>query len=273
MDTHNMHPQEHAGGMHPKPPPKEEPPPDPTFGGHGQLIVGTGPIYLSHLPMFMFNPEEHPHNFQVLLEVTFTASDGSDPQDPDCGDPEETYVVDRRHKLGKMYTLRPEKFVMLDLVRPDPQHGKVRSFTGEIYKNHFERPGHELLCPAVVNVEHVVYFQEFDPHARPLPALEYLLFGKRNELFLAHRITRPPDFDHVLAVKFIGHRFTDDELRNAIRITVPGRPNELSSRLQENETVTGQAHLEAAGGSAALDVELQIGREFYFEADELSGAM
>ena len=107
----DMHHQEHGGATHPKPPPKAKPPPDPTFGGHGQLIVGTGPIYLSHLPMFMFDPASHPHNFQVLLEVTFTASGGSDPQ--------ETYVRDRLDTGTRVYTLAPEKFVMLDLVRPD----------------------------------------------------------------------------------------------------------------------------------------------------------
>jgi hypothetical protein len=42
----------------------------PTFATHGQLIIGEETIYLSHLPMFMYDPMDHPHNFQVILEVT-----------------------------------------------------------------------------------------------------------------------------------------------------------------------------------------------------------
>src|SRR3954468_23208955 len=37
-----------------------------TTGVHGMLLFGSGPVYLSHLPMF-----GTPHNFQVILEVTF----------------------------------------------------------------------------------------------------------------------------------------------------------------------------------------------------------
>lgn len=265
-------------GMHHHPPgtgaqPQPDPESDPTFGGHGQLIVGTGPIYLSHLPMFMFNPQDHPHNFQVLLEVTFSATDDSDP--------EETYVRHRRHTLGKVYTLAPEDFVMLDLVSPDRRHPRRRSFKGRIFSQHFERPNpsrpdapeHFQLGTATVNVEHVVYFQEFDPQAQPLPQLEYLLFGKGEQLYLAHRITRPPDFDHVLSVRVTGHRFTDDELRDTIRISFPGRRNDLAHRLQEGEQVTGQAQIQGADGTGVADLDIEVREEFYLEADELAMAM
>jgi hypothetical protein len=39
---------------------------EPAIGIHGMLIVGEEAIYVSHLPMWM-----RPHNFQVILEVTF----------------------------------------------------------------------------------------------------------------------------------------------------------------------------------------------------------
>ena len=77
----------------------------------------------------------------------------------------------------------------------------------------------------------------------------------------------------MLAVEVTGHRFTDDELRSAIRITFPGRRNDLRSRLQEDETVTGQAHLEAADGPDAVEVGLKVGQEFYLESRELAMAM
>jgi hypothetical protein len=37
----------------------------PTFGSHGMLLIGEENVFLSHLPMFMFDAEDHPHNFQV----------------------------------------------------------------------------------------------------------------------------------------------------------------------------------------------------------------
>ena len=56
-------------------------------------------------------------------------------------------------------------------------------------------------CPAEgvdVGVTRVIHFRKFEPGAAGLSQLEYLLFGKANELFLAHSITKPPDFDQVL---------------------------------------------------------------------------
>jgi hypothetical protein len=57
-----------------------------TLGVHNQMMVGEQAIYLSHLPMFMFSPQRHPHNFQVILEVTLSGS----------GDPQAIYADDRR---------------------------------------------------------------------------------------------------------------------------------------------------------------------------------
>jgi hypothetical protein len=51
--------------------------------------------------------------------------------------------------------------------------------------------------------------------------LEYLLFGKGTDLFLAHLITAPPDFDQVLGVKVTGHQFTADELANGVHVVFP----------------------------------------------------
>jgi hypothetical protein len=43
---------------------------EPAIGLHGMVIVGEETIYVSHLPMWM-----RPHNFQVILEVTFRGPD------------------------------------------------------------------------------------------------------------------------------------------------------------------------------------------------------
>src|SRR4051794_40566208 len=81
-------------------------PPPPTFGVHNQMMVGTQTIYLSHLPMFMFNPHHHPHRFQVIVEITLNGP----------GDPQATYTDDRnQHPDERMYTMSPDPFELVEL--------------------------------------------------------------------------------------------------------------------------------------------------------------
>ena len=238
---------------------------------HGMLVVGEETVYLSHLPMFM-----SPHDYQVILAVTLT-NKGSDPQ--------AIYVNDRRKTGERIYTFAPERFVLTDLVSPDPEHPRRSSFMGIPFRGHFERGGKPLSVAAAgqpaaakppsvgVNVAWVVHFRKFDPDADQLPQLEYLLFGKGNERFLAHLITRPPDFDQILSVKVTGHTFTDEELRRGVHITFPGRANAPEARIEEGEKVSGRILVEGKSGPESSEIQLEAGVEFYFEAGELETAM
>ena len=223
------------------------------------LVVGEQSVYLSHLPMFM-----SPHDYQVILEATFTKA-GDDPQGK--------YVADRRQSGAKVYTLPPESFVLPDLVETGPDGQPRRtSFRGDVIRNHFERPNTQparVSQGVTVGVKNVVYFQKFDPDAYQPPALTYLLFGTPSELFLAHAITSPPDFDHVLAAKVSGHQFTDEELRKAVRIAFPGRASTPASCLKEGERLTAEATL--AGASDSMPLEVEVGTQFYLEINELRG--
>ena len=127
--------------------------------------------------------------------------------------------------------------------------------------------------PVGVNVAWVVHFRKFDPDADQLPQLEYLLFGKGQERFLAHLITRPPDFDQILSVKVAGHTFTDEELRRGVHITFPGRANAPEARIEEGEKVSGRILVEGNKGPETSEIQLEAGVEFYFEAGELETAM
>ena len=115
----------------------------------------------------------------------------------------------------------------------------------------------------------IVYFHAFEQHASPLAQLEYLLFGKAPELFLAHVITRPPDFDQILAVTVSGQALPADELRRGIRIRIPGRANTAPTRIKARERVTGQAQLAGPQAGEPLELQLEAGTEFYFEEGEL----
>ena len=212
----------------------------PTLGVHNQMMVGEQTIYLSHLPMFMFDPENHPHNFQVILEVTLSGP----------GNPQAKYVNDRmQNPHERMYTMQPDAFEMVEF---DPQHPKRHSLTGAIFRGHLERGGERIIDHAVAQVVKTVYFHEFDQHAEPPAQLEYLLFGKTPELFLAHVITRPPDFDQLLAVTVVGHSLstlTADNLSSGIQVSIPGRANTAHTRIKAGERVTSQAQLTAAPGT------------------------
>lgn len=231
--------------------------------GHGMAIVGESTVFLSHLPMFM-----SPHDYQVILEVTFT-NQGSNPQ--------RVYVEDRKqHRNEKLYTFEPTRdFILPDLFASDPHHpAPLKSFRGNIYRGHFERfPTQHAQEQArigsnvVANVVNVVYARKFAPEAKDLDQLEYVLFGRGQELFLAHVITKPPDFDHILAVKVAGQPLTDEELRRGIPIKFPGRANAIQKRINAEDTKLSGV-IEVAG--KPVPVEIEPGVEFYFETGDLA---
>lgn len=224
-------------------------------GLHGMLLFGEKKVYLSHLPMFSM-----PHPYQVIMEATLTKS-GSDPQ--------AAYVQDRRrHPNINVYTFRPEPFVLPEL---DPKNSKRKSFKGTIFREHFEKRGTAIGTDVTVNVTRVIHFRQFDAQAAELPQLEYLLFGTAQELFTAHLITRPPDFDQVLAIKSLSAKLTDEELGKGVSIVFPGKANKPTEKLAVAKQISGK--VKKAGGNPLQDISLEAGKEIYFEAGELASGL
>jgi hypothetical protein len=221
---------------------------------HSMLIVGEQTVFLSHLPLF-----GAPHNYQVILEASFSKP-GSDPQ--------ADYFNSRKQTKTKIYTLDPAAFVLPRLAAAEP----LRSFKATLYKGNFEemderrREGARIGQDVDVTVNKVIHFRKFDPAAAKPAQLEYLLFGKGSELFLAHLIVKAADFDQVMSVKSVNQRFTDEELSRGVPIAIAGKANSAAKRLKDGETVTGQ--VKGAAGAAPKTVKLQAGVEFYTE-DEL----
>lgn len=242
---------------------------------HNMMIVGKKTAYLSHLPMFVIKGRPRtfnsPHRFQVILEATF--SDGDHDLTAD-------YCSDRaKNPLVKMYTLNPAEFV---LSRLDPSGARLKSggglkkFRGNaVFRGHLERGGVPFIGfsggpPAGgvfdVNVRRVIHFHEFNPKATKPARLDYLLFGKGAELFLAHFITKPDDFDQIISVDIAG-QFTDEQLAKGMHVTFSNRGNTAAERLKEDENLSGQVQL--AGGDAR-PLSVFATREFYFEEGELA---
>jgi hypothetical protein len=226
-----------------------------TLGVHNQMVVGVQTIYLSHLPMF--DPQMPQHRFQVILEVALSWPD----------DAQDNYVRDRRnHPNERMYTMSPHPFEMVEL---DPQISRRTTLTGDIYRGHLERGGVAIITCADARIVNTVFFHEFDPNARPLDQLEYLLFGKEPDLFLAHMITRPPDFDQILAVTLSGTELAATDLARGIRVMIPARANTASARIKAGEKASGLVRLPDIQAGQPFELQLTAGTEFYFEEGEL----
>jgi hypothetical protein len=113
----------------------------------------------------------------------------------------------------------------------------------------------------------VIYARRFDTRGRP-DDLTYLLLGRDGELFLAHIISQPPDFDQILSVELVGPHPDEKELETGISVAFPGRANTAGARLRHGETATARGHV--TGVHQFLDVELADVHELYFEEGELA---
>jgi hypothetical protein len=238
---------------------------------HNMMVVGTKTVYISHLPMFdAVNTEgtdfTSPHRRQVILEATFTRNGR---------DLTSIYTRDRLHNpTERMYTLKPSEFV---LGRVDPGGEALKKFRGKgLFRGHLERGGCVIIGSPEddppegsfdVNVKSVVHFHKFDPKGKKPAQLEYLLFGKGPELFLAHFITLPDDFDQIVAVKAPGHGLTDAQLGQGLRVVFADRNNTALTRMKEKDKGTGAIQLP---GATPKSLSLEVAREFYFEESELA---
>lgn len=228
---------------------------------HNMLVVGEKTVFLSHLPMFKDQDEDGhlittPHRFQAILEANFTRGNSMQPQS--------VYTADRRrHQTAKIYMLNPTRqFMLASLVANPPR----RSFKATIFRGHLEREGRmEILNNIDVTVNRVVHFHEFDPQATRPGKLEYLFFGKGDEVFMAHLITAPPDFDQIVSVQLPDHQFTDAQLSKGVRVVFSERDNSIPSRIKEGEQAAGEIIV----GSAPQKIQVKALREFYFEEGEL----
>ena len=241
---------------------------------HNMLVVGEQTVFLSHLPMFHSGQPGDPavneagteftapHRFQVILEATFTR------QGENLAD---LYVKDRQaHANIRIYTLAPEPFVLSRLFTPatKPQLG---SFTADVFRGHLEQGGVPIpgLTAATVEITRVVHARKFNPKAKKPAQLEYILFGKGPELFLAHAIFAPPEFDQVFSIQVAGHELTDTDLGRDALVVFPDRKNVAADRLRERQTVKGTLTIPGDRDAAGTPVQVQTITEFYFEEGEL----
>jgi hypothetical protein len=229
-----------------------QPPPD--FGTHNMFAFGHEAVYLSHLPMFMA-----PHDAQLILEVAL--------EDDAGGSLLEVWSRERaNHPDQRVYTMMPQRFALSALYTPDPPDR--RSFRARFFRGHLEHGGEVIseLGNIVVRVTDVVYAKRFDQGGKP-DDLTYLLFGRSRELFLAHVISEPPDFDQILSVQLSGAQPDDEDVNAGIEVVLPARPNTAAERLRNGTAMTARGHV--TGAHQFLSLEIVDVHELYFEEGEL----
>jgi hypothetical protein len=226
----------------------------PDFGRHNMFAFGRGTVFLSHLPMFMA-----PHDAQVILEVALENAGGS---------LQEVWSREREsHPDERLYTVMPEKFSLSTLYFPDPP--ERGSFRARFFRGHLERSGEAIpeLADVDIRVADVVYARRFDKRGGP-DELTYLLLGRGGELFLAHVISQPPDFDQILSVGLAGPHPVEEDLKAGIEVVFQGRANAAGARLRHGETAAARGHVTGAQQFFAL--EFAEVHELYFEEGELA---
>lgn len=208
---------------------------------HGMLVVGTGPLYFSHLPMF-----HPPHDFQLIVEAELTGE----------GDPVRLYREDRKRTGEKIYTWLPTAFVLRDLLRVD----RPPAMEGVLFRGHFERGGVAITRGVQASVTRVLYSQQIRPDGPRDSALRYVVFGESPSLFAAHVISAAPDFDSVLTLSAsrpsFGHTPTTATIRS--------RQNLPEGRLRPGE------HAQVSTGTSQ-PATIVCDDELYFEVGDLAG--
>ena len=219
---------------------------------HGMLMVGQARVLMSHLPMF-----HAPHDYQIILETSLSAP-GFDPQ--------KKYVDDRNATQTRTYTWVPKPFVLSDLLR---SHAVPPTMVGTIFRGHFERGGIAITGDDVeARVERILYSRRLVASDPALAERRYVMFGSPSEPFLAHLITRPPDFDQVTAIEIAAP--CADWLAGwegvGISLKIDDTDGSPDRALREGDQVSATRLDGLATGSAVLTVR----REFYLETGDLA---
>jgi hypothetical protein len=228
---------------------------------HNMLVFGEQAVFLSHLPMFDSLDDKgamfmSPHRYQVILEAGLTAEQLN------------SYVKDRHaHPNTRFYTLEPELLVLSRLFTP-AEAPRRTSFTADLFRGHLEHNGVRVsgLQKTNVKIARVVHGRQLDPRANKPASLEYLLFGRGKERFLAHAIFTPPDFDQVLPVNVSGEELTDHDLNQNLRVVITDKKNTAAERLRDGQRVEAMLH---KGTASPKKVQLEVGPQIYFEEGEL----
>ena len=214
---------------------------------HGFYLLGEQSLLLAHIPMFMA-----PHQAQLFMQIDLLTSDGKDAAP--------IYLKDKKSTGTLEYVLVSDQ-LELPTLAPDAPN-RLQSFTGNLYRGWpFDRQWHlnpnQLLIPNVtIKVTRSILYSSI---ATPttLKELTYYCFQTPETTYLAHVLSKPPDFKHILTAKVSG--LGPQAAQGAVRLQFPGVANRVINRLIPTQQTTA---LVAPGGQS---VKVQVDQELIFD--------
>lgn len=222
---------------------------------HGMRIVGEKAIYLSHMGLF----NDKCHSYQGLFEVSFEGPNN----------PQQIYLNAQRESANQNeFTIEPiERFVL-----PKLAAGNLTSFRAKIHRGQYERQPEDsklLAGNVTVRIKRVVFFSPFQPGTKRPPLSEYLLFGSESEQLAAHKITTPPDFDQIVALK-TPLPLGNTDLVKAVRIVLPNRPTPDSKANLKQLLKPGDKPAVQVDGRQPTKA-IEVGIQYFVETDDYQG--
>lgn len=175
------------------------------------FMLGSGPLYLAHMPIF----EREDHHYQLTLEVHLDAESMK------------VYLSDRENYPSEAYNLINNAFNQFTL--PEVVSGETKRYFASVFRGYSNAdggtPGPMILSNATVFVDRVVYFRAFEPNIpRPLN-LTYVLFGSTTQAFLDHYIAADLDFQQLLSLSTVPDWLSIAQLKAGVTVTIVGKPS------------------------------------------------
>ncbi len=164
---------------------------------HGMVLFGGEQLYVSHIPLYMT-----PHDYQALAKVTISSTGLA--------------AYNKYNVSGQQYfTLAPKPFVLPQLLS-----GALTTFKADLYRGSFEQGGRVIASNVTVTVQKVEYQTRLSKAAVPASSLTYLTLNDGENSYLAHKITAPNNFDHIVQIKWL-NKGTSETPSNLPAETVP----------------------------------------------------
>jgi hypothetical protein len=210
------------------------------------LMLGEGPVYLALLP----TPDEA-RDHQIVLETVLLKT-GSDPTS--------IYAQDRHVTDEKTYTLVTEPLVIDDLIAPASSPTRT-SFRAQLVRGLAGRGGQPFLENVTVKVKRVVLARKIQVSSKTGDHLQYFAFGDARQLYAAHVLQTPRDFDQVVAIRVTRGVMDEgqaERMRRGAVIELPEVANEIGQTLKEGATGAGRVVLEQKRALVGFDVTNSI---------------
>ena len=178
---------------------------------HGMVLFGTDTLYASHVPMFMV-----PHDWQALLQVELSHP---------TVNANAAYASLLQEGVQPLVTLRPKPFVLPKLLE-----GQIVTFEATMHRGNFEQGGPVVLSGVTVTVKDVTYKAQLSTATQALSELTYLPIITEAGAYLAHKISGPNNFDHIVQVTWDGPAIAE--------LVLDGVSDSAASRLKAGQVLT-----------------------------------